>query len=157
MSEENLNVVLDEAEKEVKVAEQEQKEEATKEAEQQEMAEAVFDPNAPIITLKKLLEAGVHYGHQTRKWNPKMKPFIYCARNGIYIIDLNKSKEAVENSYKKLKEIVLEGGKVLLVGTKQVAKDIVKEEANKLLKISLKKKLKEADLSISQIDGLVEH
>ena len=131
MSEENLNVVLDEAEKEVKVAEQEQKEEAAKEAEQQEMAEAVFDPNAPIITLKKLLEAGVHYGHQTRKWNPKMKPFIYCARNGIYIIDLNKSKEAVENSYKKLKEIVLEGGKVLLVGTKQVAKDIVKEEAER--------------------------
>ncbi len=131
MSEENLNVVLDEAAKEVKEAEQEQKEEVAKEVAQQEMAEAVFDPNAPIITLKKLLEAGVHYGHQTRKWNPKMKPFIYCARNGIYIIDLNKSKEAVENSYKKLKEIVLEGGKVLLVGTKQVAKDIVKEEAER--------------------------
>ena len=131
MSEENLNVVLDEAAKEVKEAEQEQKEEVAKETAQQEMAEAVFDPNAPIITLKKLLEAGVHYGHQTRKWNPKMKPFIYCARNGIYIIDLNKSKEAVENSYKKLKEIVLEGGKVLLVGTKQVAKDIVKEEAER--------------------------
>ena len=131
MSEENLNVVLDEAAKEVKEAEQEQKEEVAKEAAQQEMAEAVFDPNAPIITLKKLLEAGVHYGHQTRKWNPKMKPFIYCARNGIYIIDLNKSKEAIENSYKKLKEIVLEGGKVLLVGTKQVAKDIVKEEAER--------------------------
>ena len=67
MSEENLNVVLDEAAKEVKEAEQEQKEEVAKETAQQEMAEAVFDPNAPIITLKKLLEAGVHYGHQTRK------------------------------------------------------------------------------------------
>ncbi len=131
MSEETKSVTLDEAAEAVKESEQEEKLEAEKAADEQQMAEVVFDPNAPIITLKKLLEGGVHLGHQTRKWNPKMKKYIYCARNGIYIIDLNKSKEGIENAYAKLKEIVLEGGKVLLVGTKAVAKDIVKEEAER--------------------------
>ncbi|HBS10443.1 MAG TPA: 30S ribosomal protein S2 [Firmicutes bacterium] len=93
------------------------------------MEAIVHDPNAQIITLKKLLEAGVHYGHQTKKWNPKMKPFIYCPRNGIFIIDLNKSKEGLEASYLKLKEIVEDGGKVLFVGTKEQAKQIVEEQA----------------------------
>lgn len=93
------------------------------------MEEIVHDPNAQVVTLKKLLESGVHYGHQTRKWNPKMAPYIYCPRNGIYIIDLNKTKEAIENSYNKLKEIVTEGGKVLFVGTKDNAKDIIEAEA----------------------------
>ncbi len=93
------------------------------------METIVHDPNAQIITLKKLLEAGVHYGHQTKKWNPKMKPFIYCPRNGIFIIDLNKSKEGLEASYLKLKEIVEDGGKVLFVGTKEQAKQIVEEQA----------------------------
>jgi small subunit ribosomal protein S2 len=98
-------------------------------ADQNVMAAVVHDPNAPIITLKKLLEAGVHYGHQTRKWNPKMGKYIYCPRNGIYIIDLNKSRDAIETSYEKLKEIVTEGGKVLFVGTKIQAKPIVEAEA----------------------------
>ena len=93
------------------------------------MEAIVHDPNAQIITLKKLLEAGVHYGHQTKKWNPKMKPFIYCPRNGIFIIDLNKSKEGLEASYLKLKDIVEDGGKVLFVGTKEQAKQIVEEQA----------------------------
>ncbi len=95
------------------------------------MDSVVHDENAEVITLKKLLENGVHYGHQTRKWNPKMKPFIYAPRNGIYIIDLNKTKSAVEVAYAKLKEIVLDGGKVLIVGTKDNAKEIVKEEAER--------------------------
>src|SRR5574344_528704 len=98
-------------------------------AENNVMAAAVHDPNAPIVSLKKLLEAGVHYGHQTRKWNPKMGKYIYCPRNGIYIIDLNKSKTGIEDSYEKLKEIVSEGGKVLFVGTKIQAKPIVEAEA----------------------------
>lgn len=89
----------------------------------------VRDPNAPIITIKKLVDAGVHYGHQTRKWNPKMGKYIYCPRNGIYIIDLNKSKAAIEEAYAKLKEIVADGGKVLFVGTKQQAKPIIEAEA----------------------------
>lgn len=93
------------------------------------MAAVVHDPNAPIITLKKLLEAGVHYGHQTRKWNPKMGKYIYCPRNGIYIIDLNKSRDAIDASYEKLREIVADGGKVLFVGTKIQAKQIVEAEA----------------------------
>lgn len=131
MSEKLENVTLDEALEEVKKSEEEELKEEAKAQDEQEMAQAIFDPNAPIVTIKKLLEAGSHYGHQTRRWNPKMGKYIYCARNGIYIIDLNKSKEAIENAYQKLKEIVTEGGKVLLVGTKQIAKDIIKEEAER--------------------------
>ena len=95
------------------------------------METVVHDENAPVVTLKKLLEAGVHYGHQTKKWNPKMKPFIYCPRNGIYIIDLNKTRDALVDAYKVLSNIVLEGGKVLLVGTKDNTKEIVKTEAER--------------------------
>lgn len=131
MSEEKKSVSLDEVAAKVAESVEETKAEAEKEAAESEMKEVVFDPNAPIITVKKLLEAGVHYGHQTRKWNPKMKPFIYCARNSIYLIDLAKSKECIEKAYADLKEIVANGGKVLIVGTKQVAKDIVKEEAER--------------------------
>ena len=98
-------------------------------AENNVMAAVVHDPNAPIISLKKLLEAGVHYGHQTRKWNPKMGKYIYCPRNGIYIVDLNKSKSAIETSYEKLKDIVSDGGKVLFVGTKVQAKPIIEAES----------------------------
>ncbi|MDO5330609.1 MAG: 30S ribosomal protein S2 [Bacillota bacterium] len=93
------------------------------------MAEVMHDPNAPIITMKKLLEAGVHFGHQTRRWNPKMNRFIYGARNGIYIIDLQKSIERVNASYKALKAIVSEGGKILFVGTKPQSQQIVIDEA----------------------------
>ena len=93
------------------------------------MANIVTDPNAPIITMKKLLEAGVHFGHPTRRWNPKMKKYIYTARNGIYIIDLAKTAEKVEEAYVALKKIVDDGGKVLFVGTKKQCQDLVKEEA----------------------------
>ncbi|HBX25046.1 MAG TPA: 30S ribosomal protein S2, partial [Firmicutes bacterium] len=79
--------------------------------------------------MKKCLEAGVHFGHQTRRWNPKMGKFIYGARNGIYIIDLAKTVERVNASYKALKTIVEGGGKVLFVGTKPQSQQIVIDEA----------------------------
>lgn len=88
-----------------------------------------FDPNAPIVTLRRLLENGVHFGHATRKWNPKMKPYIFTARNNIYIIDLAKTAECIEKAYNALKEIVLQNGKVLFVGTKPQIAPIIKEEA----------------------------
>jgi len=95
------------------------------------MANFYRDPNAPIITIRKLLEAGVHFGHQTRRWNPKMGRFVYGARNGIYIIDLTKTVVQVNASYAKLLEIVKAGGKVLFVGTKETAKQIVLDEATR--------------------------
>lgn len=103
-------------------------EEATP-AEENIMAAVMHDPNAPIITVKKCLTAGVHFGHQTRRWNPKMGKFIYGARNGIYIIDLNKTVERVSASYKALRAIVQGGGKVLFVGTKAQSQQIVIDEA----------------------------
>ena len=107
-------------------------EEKVEEAKEANIMETiVHDENAEVVTLRKLLEAGVHYGHQTKRWNPKMKPYIYCARNGIYLIDLNKSKSALTDAYKKLESIVLDGGKVLIVGTKDNVKEIVKEEAER--------------------------
>ncbi len=93
------------------------------------MAEIIRDPNAPIITMKKALEAGSHFGHQTRRWNPKMSKFIYGARNGIYIIDLAKTVSKTEVAYTALKSIVEAGGKVLFVGTKTQAQQIVIDEA----------------------------
>ena len=93
------------------------------------MAEAIHDPNAPVITLKKCLAAGGHFGHQTRRWNPRMSKFIYGARNGIYIIDLNKTVERTIASYKALRTIVEGGGRVLFVGTKPQAQQIVIDEA----------------------------
>lgn len=93
------------------------------------MAEVLRDPEAPIITMKKCLEAGVHFGHQTRRWNPRMGKFIYGARNGIYIIDLAKTVERTIASYKALRSIVESGGKVLFVGTKPQAQQIVIDEA----------------------------
>ncbi len=93
------------------------------------VAEAKVELPAALITLRKCLEAGVHYGHHTRKWNPKMKPYIYGARNGIYLIDLNKSVEKITEAYIALRKIVEDGGKVLFVGTKKQVKEIVIEEA----------------------------
>ena len=93
------------------------------------MAAVVHGDNEPVITMKKLLEAGVHFGHQTRRWNPKMSKFIYGARNGIYIIDLQKSAAKIDIAYKTMKKIVDEGGKVLFVGTKKQCQEAVKEEA----------------------------
>jgi len=79
--------------------------------------------------MKQLLEAGVHFGHQTRRWNPKMKKFIFTERNGIYIIDLQKTVKKVEEAYNYVKELAGNGGTVLFVGTKKQAQDSVKEEA----------------------------
>lgn len=93
------------------------------------MKMVLHDESQPIITMKKLLEGGVHFGHQTRKWNPKMARFIYGARNGIYIIDLAKSAEAISVAYKALFEIVSQNGKVLFVGTKKQCQEAVTEEA----------------------------
>jgi small subunit ribosomal protein S2 len=81
------------------------------------------------ITMKQLLEAGVHFGHQTKRWNPKMKPYIFGARNGIYIIDLQKTVRYFKNSYQFLKQTVENGEKVLFVGTKKQAQDSISEEA----------------------------
>jgi small subunit ribosomal protein S2 len=82
-----------------------------------------------VISMKQLLEAGVHFGHQTRRWNPKMKKYIFTERNGIYIIDLQKTVKKVEEAYKWVKELAANGGTVLFVGTKKQAQDSVKEEA----------------------------
>lgn len=123
MNEEKENVVSEEITNEVAVAKEET---ATNEV---SMAEVMHDENTPVVTMKKLLEAGVHFGHQTRKWNPKMSKYIYGARNGIYIIDLNKSMQKIEEAYHALKAIVDENGKVLFVGLKNQSKTIVEEEA----------------------------
>ena len=84
-----------------------------------------------LVSMRKLLENGVHFGHQTRRWDPKCKPFIYTAKNGIYIIDLNKTEEALDVAYNKLKEIAENGGKILFVGTKKQAQQIVLDEATR--------------------------
>ncbi|HVP37055.1 MAG TPA: 30S ribosomal protein S2 [Terriglobales bacterium] len=81
------------------------------------------------VTLQDLLESGVHFGHQTKRWNPKMKPFIFTARNGIYIIDLQKTLNSLEKACQKVKEIVGSDKQVLFVGTKKQAKEVIKEEA----------------------------
>ena len=93
------------------------------------MEMVMHDPNAPIITMRKLLEGGVHFGHHTRKWNPKMAKYIYGARNGIYIIDLTKSAEKISEAYLALKKIVDESGKVLFVGVKPQCKELIEEQA----------------------------
>lgn len=85
----------------------------------------------PQITMRELLEAGVHFGHQTRRWNPKMKPYVFGARNGIYIIDLQKTVEQTRNACEFAARVTSEGKKVLFVGTKKQAKDVVEEEAKR--------------------------
>ena len=82
-----------------------------------------------IVSMRKMLENGVHFGHQTRRWNPKMKPYIYTSRNGVYIVDLNKTQAQIEAAYQELKRISEEGGKVLFVGTKKQAADTIEEQA----------------------------
>ncbi len=81
--------------------------------------------------MKQLLEAGVHFGHQTRRWNPKMKPYIYTERNGIYIIDLQKSVGMVDEAYNAVADIVKNGGSILFVGTKKQAQDAIRTEAER--------------------------
>ena len=82
-----------------------------------------------VISMKQLLEAGVHFGHQTRRWNPKMATYIFTERNGIYIIDLQKTVKKVEDAYNFVKEIAAEGKTILFVGTKKQAQEAVKDEA----------------------------
>lgn len=84
-----------------------------------------------VISMKQLLEAGVHFGHQTRRWNPKMAPYIFTERNGIYIIDLQKTVKMVEEAYNFIREIAANGGSVLFVGTKKQAQDAIREEATR--------------------------
>ncbi|WKB34844.1 30S ribosomal protein S2 [Terrilactibacillus sp. S3-3] len=84
-----------------------------------------------VISMKQLLESGVHFGHQTRRWNPKMKPYIFTERNGIYIIDLQKTVKKVEEAYQFVRNIAADGGKILFVGTKKKAQDSVKAEAER--------------------------
>ncbi|MCC8081841.1 MAG: 30S ribosomal protein S2 [Lachnospiraceae bacterium] len=84
-----------------------------------------------VISMKQLLEAGVHFGHQTRRWNPKMAPYIYTERNGIYIIDLQKSVVKADEAYKAVMDIVAEGGTILFVGTKKQAQDAIAAEAQR--------------------------
>ncbi|ABZ84812.1 30S ribosomal protein s2 [Heliomicrobium modesticaldum Ice1] len=84
-----------------------------------------------VISMKQLLEAGVHFGHQTRRWNPKMAPYIFTERNGIYIIDLQKTVRKVDEAYNFIREVATQGKKILFVGTKKQAQDSVKEEAER--------------------------
>ena len=87
---------------------------------------------APVVTMRQLLESGVHFGHQTRRWNPKMKRFIFTERNGIYIIDLQQSLEFIDRAYDFIKETVAHGGSVLYVGTKKQAQEAIAEQARRV-------------------------
>lgn len=84
-----------------------------------------------VVSMKKLLEAGVHFGHQTRRWNPKMKKYIFTERNGIYIIDLQKTAKQIEDAYAMIRDIAADGGSVLFVGTKKQAQDSIEQEAKR--------------------------
>ena len=82
-----------------------------------------------VVSMRKMLESGVHFGHQTRRWDPKMKPYIYTAKNGVYIIDLAKTQQKLDEAYEAMKAIAEKGGKVLFVGTKKQAQSVVLDEA----------------------------
>jgi len=84
-----------------------------------------------VVSMKKLLEAGVHFGHQTRRWNPKMSRFIFTERNGIYIVDLQKTSTQLDEAYAMIRDIVADGGNVLFVGTKKQAQDSIEQEAKR--------------------------
>ncbi len=84
-----------------------------------------------VVSMRQLLEAGVHFGHQTRRWNPKMAPYIFTARNGIYIIDLQQTVDLVEEAYNFVREIVADGGNVIFVGTKKQAQESIESEAKR--------------------------
>src|SRR3954463_15921590 len=86
----------------------------------------------PVVSMKELLEAGVHFGHQTRRWNPKMKRFIFAERGGIYIIDLTKTSDLLEEAHSFVRAIAERGGSVLFVGTKKQAQDAVADEAKRV-------------------------
>ena len=84
-----------------------------------------------VVSMKQLLEAGVHFGHQTRRWNPKMAPYIFTDRNGIYIIDLQKTVRKMEEAYNFIRDLSAEGKEILMVGTKKQAQETIREEANR--------------------------
>ncbi|WP_462274107.1 30S ribosomal protein S2, partial [Filifactor alocis] len=84
-----------------------------------------------VVSMRQLLEAGVHFGHQTRRWNPKMAKFIFTERNGIYIIDLQKTVKKIEEAYEFVSTVAAEGKPILFVGTKKQAQDAIKEEAER--------------------------
>ena len=84
-----------------------------------------------VVSMKQLLEAGVHFGHQTRRWNPKMASYIYTERNGIYIIDLQKTVKKLDEAYNFVREVSAEGGSILFVGTKKQAQESIREEATR--------------------------
>ncbi|MEW6244923.1 MAG: 30S ribosomal protein S2 [Bacillota bacterium] len=84
-----------------------------------------------VVSMKQLLEAGVHFGHQTRRWNPKMKPYIFTERNGIYIIDLQRTVKMIEEAYDFVRNLSFEGGRLLFVGTKKQAQESIAEEATR--------------------------
>ena len=84
-----------------------------------------------VVSMKQLLEAGVHFGHQTRRWNPKMAPYIFTERNGIYIVDLQKTVKMIDNAYAFMKEVAESGKPILFVGTKKQAQAAVYDEAKR--------------------------
>ena len=96
-----------------------------------------------VVSMKQLLEAGVHFGHQTRRWNPKMAEYIYCERNGIYIIDLQKTVKKLEEAYSFVRQLAENGQTILFVGTKKQATDSVKEEASRVGRLAQLKKMQE--------------
>ena len=98
---------------------------------QAEVKNQMEETNMSVISMKQLLEAGVHFGHQTRRWNPKMAPYIYTERNGIYIIDLQQSVGMVDDAYNAVADIVANGGNILFVGTKKQAQDAIAVEAER--------------------------
>ena len=87
--------------------------------------------NQNVVSMKALLEAGVHFGHQTRRWNPKMAPYIYTERNGIYIIDLQKTVKKLDEAYNFVRDVAAEGGDILFVGTKKQAQESIRDEATR--------------------------
>src|SRR5262249_8709042 len=87
---------------------------------------------APVVTMKQLLESGVHFGHQTRRWNPKMKRYIFTERNGIYIIDLQQSLDYIDRAYEFIRGTVAHGGTILYVGTKKQAQEAIAEQARRV-------------------------
>src|SRR4051794_30593773 len=86
----------------------------------------------PVVTMKEMLESGVHFGHQTRRWNPKMKRFILTERNGLYIIDLHQTLTYIDNAYEFVKETVAHGGSIMFVGTKKQAQESIAEQATRV-------------------------
>src|SRR5436853_6812425 len=85
----------------------------------------------PAVSMKMLLESGVHFGHQTRRWNPKMRPFIFTERNGIHIIDLQQTVRRLDEATEWVRELAADGGKILFVGTKKQAQDAIREDATR--------------------------